>query len=293
MDVEHITLFGSMAFGKPVGRCIYCGSDGGKEGLSDEHIVAFCLANNAYLPKASCTNCAKQTSYLEGYAGRQIFGPLRIHFGIQSRRKSVELDPVGVIFQTDRGEELRRIPREKLPPLLTLPILEPPGLFHDQISAPIERFEAWTWVADNPDERMQPLIQDGDRGWKITTAIRPIVFARMLAKIAHTFAVARLGLDSFKHFLPPLILGEDDKAAYLIGGAAPPTAPLPAIPYSDKTHHHTLTLTVMGSPGKPDVIAMTIRLFEHIGSPTYWVIVGEPLPAALDQLRAKDADPAS
>jgi len=65
MDVEHVTLCGNTAFGKPVGRCIYGGSDGGKEGLSDEHIVAFCLANNAYLPKASCTNCAKQTSYLD------------------------------------------------------------------------------------------------------------------------------------------------------------------------------------------------------------------------------------
>src|SRR5882762_3212981 len=52
MDVEHVTLCGNTAFGKPVGRCIYCGSDGG-------------LANNACLPKASCTNCAKQTSYLD------------------------------------------------------------------------------------------------------------------------------------------------------------------------------------------------------------------------------------
>jgi len=268
-----------MAFGKPVGRCIYCGLDGGPEGLSDEHIVAFCLGVNAYLPQASCLACAKKTSYLEGYAGRQIFGPLRVHFRIQSRRKKIELAPLDVAFQTDQGEEIRRLPRERLPPILSLPILEPPGLFHDRAPSPIENNLWWTWVADNREAYMKEFLKPGDQHWEIRRSDKPIVFARMLAKIAHALAVARLGVDSFKPFLPPLILGENDNAAYLIGGAAPPTDPLPAIPYSDKTHHHTLTLTMMSSPGKPDLIVVTIRLFLHIGSPTYYVIAGEALPA--------------
>jgi len=69
MDAERITFVGKMAFGKPPGRCIYCGSDGGNRG--DEHIVAYCLAIDAYLPKASCQDCAAKTSYLEGYASGQ------------------------------------------------------------------------------------------------------------------------------------------------------------------------------------------------------------------------------
>jgi hypothetical protein len=250
------------------------------------------LGVNAYLPQASCGACAKKTSYLEGYAGRQIFGPLRIHFRIQSRRKKIELAPVDVAFQTDHGEEIRRLPREKLPPTLSLPILEPPGIFHGRVPSPIENFRVWTWIADNPEARMEEFSKPGDQRWEIRLPEKPIVFARMLAKIAHALAVARLGLDSFKPFLPSLILGENENAAYLIGGAAPPTDPLPAMPYSDRTHHHTLTLTMMSSPGKPDLIVVTVRLFLHIGSPTYWVIVGEPLPSALARLIVKDADPA-
>jgi hypothetical protein len=287
MAYEHITFFGKMAFGQPVGRCIYCGSDGAPEGLSDEHIVAFCLATDAYLPKSSCLACAKKTSYLEGYAGKQIFGPIRIHFQIQSRRKTIKLDPVDVVFQTKHGEELRSIPRAQLPPIVTLPILEPPGIFHGKAPAPINTDQAWTWIADEPEKRMNALLKPGDLGWEIRIETKPLVFARMLAKIAHAFTVARLGLETFKPFLPPLILGEDQNAAYLIGGAAPPTDPEPAQPYSDSTLHHILTFQVMSAPGKPDLLVFTVRLFKHIGSPTYYVIVGEPLPSALAQLTEK------
>jgi hypothetical protein len=113
MDAERITFVGKMAFGKPPGRCIYCGSDGGNRG--DEHIVAYCLAIDAYLPKASCQDCAAKTSYLEGYAGRQIFGPLRVHFQIQSRRKKIKLNPVEVTFKTGHGRETTRLVAREAP----------------------------------------------------------------------------------------------------------------------------------------------------------------------------------
>jgi hypothetical protein len=282
---EHIKFFGKMPIGKPPGRCIYCGST---DGLTDEHIVAFCLATDAYVPKASCKKCAKETSYLEGYAGRHIFGPLRIHFKIQSRRKKIELGLVDVTFHTERGVEIRRLPRERLPAILTLPILEPPGLFHGRPPTPIKHYQHWTWTADYADARMAEFLKPGDERWWIPATTNPLTFSRMLAKIAHALAVGRLGVDSFVPYLPPLILGKDDNAAHFIGGAAPPTIPLPKVPYSEKTHHHTLTFGCFSSPGKPDLLVATVRLFLHIGSPTYSVIVGEPLPAAMAQLRVPD-----
>jgi hypothetical protein len=36
------------------GRCIYCGSDGGTDGLRDEHIMPYCLGGNAIIRDASC-----------------------------------------------------------------------------------------------------------------------------------------------------------------------------------------------------------------------------------------------
>ncbi len=290
MPEERITFFGKMPIGKPPERCIYCGST---EGLTDEHIIAFCLATDAYVPKASCKKCAKETSYLEGYAGRHVFGPLRIHFQIQSRRKKIELGLVDVTFHTKGGVEIRRLPREKLPAILTLPILEPPGLFYGRPPSPIKEYLDWTWMAENANERMAEFLRPGDVRWWIPATTNPLTFSRMLAKIAHALAVGRLGVDSFVPYLPPLILGKDDNAAHLIGGAEPPTDPLPRTPYNEKTHHHTLTFAQFSSPGRPDLLAVTVRLFLHVGSPTYWVIVGEPLPAATDQLIVPDAGPVS
>jgi hypothetical protein len=292
MPAQHITFSGKMTFGEAPGRCIYCGSDGGKDGLRDEHIVAYCLAIDTTLPKATCKKCADVTSYLEGYAGRQIFGPMRIHFKIQSRRKKIELDPVNVLFKSDRGEEVRSIPREQLPPTVTLPLMATPGIFTGSDPAPIGATESWAWIAEDPTERMNKLLKPGDLGWEIRHEVKPIVFARMLAKIAHAVTVGWLGLDSFKPFLPPLILGQDQNAAYLIGGAEPPTEPGPAQPYSDNTLHHKLSVRPMTSPGKPPLLAVSIRLFLHIGSPTYWVVVGEPFPATLERLTVRDAEQA-
>lgn len=291
MAIELTVLSGTKPFGVPVGRCIYCGSDGGEKRLSDEHIIAYSLSSDAYLPKASCTKCAKKTSYLEGYAARQVFGPIRVHFRIQSRRQTIALDPIEVVFQTDQGEELRRVANDKVPPHLFLPIFEPPGLLVDKAPSPIGKFEPWAWHTEDAKERLRSLLRDGDQSCEIRPNIKAIVFARMLAKIAHATAVAYLGVDSFEHYLPPLILGEDENAAYFVGGAAPPTDPLPPIPYSKSTHHHTIGIQVMSSPGKPDIIAIGVRLFHHVGSPTYGVIVGKPLPAALERLRIKDTTP--
>jgi hypothetical protein len=243
MDAERITFVGKMAFGKPPGRCIYCGSDGGNRG--DEHIVAYCLAIDAYLPKASCQDCAAKTSYLEGYAGRQIFGPLRVHFQIQSRRKKIKLNPVEVTFKTGHGRETTRlVAREKLPATVTLPLLDPPGLFHQNPPAPIKNCDTWTWIADNPEERMRALLLPGELSGTIRNEIKPLVFARMLAKIAHAVTIGWLGLDAFVPYLPPLILGNDENAAYLVGGAEAPTKPEPRQPYSashfeDYSHEFT------------------------------------------------------
>jgi len=243
MDAERITFVGKMAFGKPPGRCIYCGSDGGNRG--DEHIVAYCLAIDAYLPKASCQDCAAKTSYLEGYAGRQIFGPLRVHFQIQSRRKKIKLNPVEVTFKTGHGRETTRlVAREKLPATVTLPLLDPPGLFHQNPPAPIKNCDTWTWIADNPEERMRALLLPGELSGTIRNEIKPLVFTRMLAKIAHAVTIGWLGLDAFVPYLPPLILGNDENAAYLVGGAEAPTKPEPRQPYSashfeDYSHEFT------------------------------------------------------
>src|SRR3977135_3988560 len=122
MADEYINHQGKTPFGSPPGRCIYCGSDGALEGLTDEHIIAFSLGADTYLPEASCKKCAKITSYLEGYAGRAIYGPFRAFFKIHSRRKLIELGYIDVTFTRNDGEEVRKIPRSMLPPIFAVPL---------------------------------------------------------------------------------------------------------------------------------------------------------------------------
>ena len=100
-------------------------------------------------------------------------------------------------------------------------------------------------------------------------------FVRQLAKIAHAFAVATKGLNYFKPLLIPLILGDDPPdMADLVGGVQG------LEPYV-KGRLHELYVEEGDCAGK-QLIVVRIRLFPYvnvsgIGTPTYYVVVGEPL----------------
>jgi hypothetical protein len=111
---------------------------------------------------------------------------------------------------------------------------------------------------------IEKIKKPGDIYWHIHLPDKPIVFA------------------------PPIILGDESRAGWVIGAAAPPTDPLPAFPSQERTTHHHMSLTLHSARGRPDVVVMTIRLFHHIGTPTYYVIVGEALLSALVELKDQD-----
>jgi 5-methylcytosine-specific restriction endonuclease McrA len=71
----------------PVGRCIYCGSNGGSDGLRDEHMVPYSLGGHAALRQASCRACEAVTSRVELYLARHTFYQFRSHVRAPSRRK--------------------------------------------------------------------------------------------------------------------------------------------------------------------------------------------------------------
>jgi hypothetical protein len=251
--------------------------------LSDEHIIAFSLGANVYMPNASCAGCAKITSYLEGYAARAIYGPFRIFFGVQSRRKKIDLGDVPVVFTTERGKETRQIPRVQLPPLFSVPLLSPAGIFEHKEPEPIIPATGWIWFASDPKEYMKRFRQEGDRTWEFRGNINTIVFARVLAKISHTITTALVGVDGFEPLLPPLILGKTDKAAYLIGCADAPT-PAERPPSGPSMVHHDIAVSAMAENGQRPLLVTKIRLFSFTGAPSYYVVAGIPKRPALERL---------
>ena len=96
-------------------------------------------------------------------------------------------------------------------------------------------------------------------------------FARMLAKIAHVYAVAEFGADTFRPMLPPFILGKIDMVPYVVGGDESGAA-LPE--FQDGLHHiyrHDCCTNGV------DYLVIAIRLFAILGMPRYHVIVGEAI----------------
>jgi len=90
-------------------------------------------------------------------------------------------------------------------------------------------------------------------------------FCLTLAKIAHAFATAELGIGGFSPFLIDMIRQRDvsNRAEYIGGGEGNETP-------SDQLHQ--LAFATVGAPA--DVIAVQIRLLGLLGTPTYYVAVG-------------------
>lgn len=104
------------------------------------------------------------------------------------------------------------------------------------------------------------------------------MLTRMLAKIAHSFAVAELGLDKFEPRLVSLITRGDISTMNLVGGDD-------ALNDGERPSEalHELALGYQRINGTAYVVAR-IRLFASSGGPFYSVVVGESLETPFARL---------
>lgn len=123
MEIEDVA--GKKVSVKGGGVCIYCGGDGGSEGLHDEHIVPYSLGGNTILLEASCSDCEGITSYLDGYLANAIFGHLRVHLGLQSR--SGHPGSLPAVIELGSGQRAVDLATKDHPYFLNMPIWRPPG----------------------------------------------------------------------------------------------------------------------------------------------------------------------
>jgi len=131
---------------------------------------------------------------------------------------------------------------------------------------------------------MKPLMDDlGARvsrlGGKVNLVMRggfdAGIFRRMLAKIAHSFAVAELGIASFQPLLNDFILGKPARhAAQFIGGSVAPE------PIGQERNEISISLF---SAVHRDYYVVRVRLFADLEMPTYLVVAGEPLAQSNQQ----------
>lgn len=172
-----------------------------------------------------------------------------------------------IIVRKGVKEELC-VPSDKLPVSCLGLKLSTPGILMGK--EPGSRFERVEWVAGTKMQDLQGLLAPGE-------AIRlgrmnPYSFFKLLAKIAHAYAVSQIGLKSFSPFLPDLILGKSHNHAHFIGGelGQPKCAPF----VNNRSLLHYLSLD---SVTDSTYLRVSIQLFSFMGMPRYHVIVGDDL----------------
>src|SRR5258707_1377125 len=108
------------------GVCIYCGWDGGEDGLRNEHIVPYSLGGNVELIDASCTRCEGVTSYIDGYLANAVFKHLRVHVGLPSR--SGHPNSLSATIEQTGAARVIDLATKDHPYFLNMPFWRPPGI---------------------------------------------------------------------------------------------------------------------------------------------------------------------
>lgn len=251
-----------------VGRCIYCLSEEGD--LTDEHVYPAGLGGDRILEKATCTACQREINQnVEQICLRGLFRDIRYRRSIGSRglkERPQVLDirvpkhpEAASSAKVDLGDwERVSVPRVDHPSVLFLPIYDAP-----RIVSGISK------DSPEPHPRMWHYIEPSDMEgpWLMSTKFNAVVFNRLLAKIAHGFAVMEFGLDGFTPFLNDLIRGKDVTNSLYFVGCDRETRDSGTDPYF-------LGLAIMRAP-IPDLILVHIRMFSDLGAPPYLVAVGK------------------
>jgi hypothetical protein len=274
VSMESRNVTGKKEDVKGGGVCIYCGWDGGQDGLRDEHTIPYSLGGDTELKNASCSRCEAVTSYLDGYLARAVFGHFRARMGFQSRSGHPDLFPVTV----DVDGEIRELSlgREDAPYFLNLPALPLPGILKfKRLTDDYGQVQTYAYWKIPPSFREKLDLKDNQIVKVINNRPKTnlYTFARALAKIGYCNHVLQFGLDGFRPLaIPDLILGKFPHAAFFVGAASG----LPPPPDTSPTHSIGLHQV---RHGRFKLLASTIRLFATDGDPAhgmpiYWVICG-------------------
>lgn len=200
-------------FYAPVGQCVYCG---GSEDLRNEHIIPVGLGGVTTLPKSTCERCAKITGQVEMRVLRGSIWPVRAFLKLRSRRPNEAPKTELITLVRRTSEEKRELPLEDSPLLLPMPVFEPPAyLTGRKYSQGINLIGVDTIsYGRQPDEVAEAF----GASIQITKEDRPAEFAKMVAKIGYTYAIAELGLDKIEVAgVVQAILGESTDIGLWVG----------------------------------------------------------------------------
>jgi hypothetical protein len=267
----------------PSNKCIYCGlTENDEVRLSDEHVVPDGLGWDLVIPKASCQRCQRIINPFEQDAVKSWFGIQRELFGLQSKKGVYKKgykseNHIGSIV-AESSDFLNMHPQDihlagrgqggahvsdvlnngGFYPVFALP----PGVIYGRNQ---DEILPYSIISLNESLKMQNYV--------VSARLNPANFFRLIAKIAHCFAVLFGQNNNIEYCLEPFILGNDwSRASYWIGISE---VDFPA----SEAHYlgiYTRKIPKFESIGIHEILAVvvSIGLFAGFGAPTYDVVVG-------------------
>jgi hypothetical protein len=249
-----------------IGRCIYCGARDGP--FSGEHIIPKGLGGTWILDEASCAACAKITCAIEGVCLGRMWGTFRAVTRMSKSKRHLEEMPV-TFLDLNKNEWTELVKRENSPAALSLPVFRPAKWLQRGPKPTGSHWQA-VWVQPiNWNYELQSR-QYGRHGF-CYGEIRPNEFARMIAKIAHSYAVATFGVTFIPMLAKLCVLSDFLSFPNWIG-----STPMPEDKYGPDWAH------VVGHSGaiiEGQVhLVIRVQLFAMYRAPIYHAVVGPWLP---------------
>jgi hypothetical protein len=257
----------------PANQCIYCG----RKTISrhKEHIIAYALAGDSLVfPMASCSHCQNKINEFESNCLRSRWWPFRVRIGAPSRGKeppeAFRVRKIKVTSVNERGEitydkagteEVR--PHEH-PFLYITYRFPPPGVLSGRDPSANVKF---TITALFAYEEARKYTAKDKEGFDLGPG-QPDQLLQLLAKVAHGYAVAELGIGSFQPSLTKFIRGLFPFTAYHWIGSDPEVPPAS----SQSLHEIGLHIEQIGPAA---YVVVTFRLFSFLPTPQYRIVVGE------------------
>ncbi len=280
MDLPHIGILtfppGSTRF-SPVNHCIYCETQ--DEQLTDEHIIPLGIGGALLLPQSSCTACAAITgAFIEQQCLRQLFQHIRLRYGFPTRRPRDR--PKDFAAKVHASDEIldATIQLSDLPTCAwALPYFDTlPKSLNNEPESDTTLYRIMSCFADQD----APMLDKVGGGLPVSFGeLKSDLFFRMLAKIAHAFAYALLGIDGFVPHLQHFIKDGIGNVGHFIGNE-PRTA-------DDIRHVHRLELSEYCTPNGARFLTVRMNLFSFLHTPRYVVVVGESIGEKYRLLQAR------
>lgn len=276
------------------GKCIYCRKAG--VSLTAEHVIPFALGKNATILEGACCNdCQKITQPYEQRVLRDQLGIFRAMVEAPTRQKKdrpkvIELSLVEIAGGTvGRDLGTREIPIAEGPLILNLWQSPPPAILGGEIDAAKADGAPWCYIEK---ERAGPLLikiarEEGVEGVGIVLSpVSRLDYLRFLAKTAHAYAVAEVGIDAFEPCLNDIILNRSDDLAWFVGD-------MPNVTSLEGPSGHSFKLTLGQTPPElgaaGGLIVVFMQFWAELGSPPHLVVVGRPVIDMAAHFAAKRA----